>query len=101
MVPPETRVNLRGVRPNSARVTTRVFSSKATLFEVFEQGRHDVVELRDEFLVGLEILAVAIPTRPGRPGRTARRPQSGSERPGPAHQTGSGRRRLEPFAALW
>ena len=42
-----------------------MFSSSPRSFEVVEQGRHDVVELGDHFLVGLEVLAVAVPPGPG------------------------------------
>ena len=56
---------ISGVRPNSASVMTSVLSSSPRCFEVVEQGRHDVVELGDHLLVGLEVLAVAVPPGAG------------------------------------
>ncbi len=56
---------ISGVRPNSARVMTRVFSSKPAFLQVVQERGHDVVELGDHFLMGLEVLAVAIPPGPG------------------------------------
>ena len=70
-----------GVRPNSARVTTSVFSSSPPLGQVVEQGRHDMVEASgDELLVGLEVLAMARPTRARGATRTKGTPASTSGR---------------------
>ena len=56
---------ISGVRPNSASVMTSVFSSRPRCFQVVEQRRHDVVQLGDQLLVRLEVLAVAVPPGPG------------------------------------
>ena len=56
---------ISGVRPNSASVITSVLSSSPRCLEVVEQRRHDVVELGDHLLMGLEVLAVAVPPGPG------------------------------------
>ena len=52
---------ISGVRPNSASVIDQRVFQQPALVEVVEQGRHHMVELGDHFLVGLEVLAVAVP----------------------------------------